>query len=193
MYRNKWRLTTVPPDSVQIGSLVVSKPLFDVVVPLISGLVGTLTGGLITFLVSTATDNRKWRREKGYKLQEQRREAIGIALEWIAPLQQALTKASLVSSAYQFRRIDRAKFSKDYPYVISSLVELEPSAKLRALLPKDAYRMSFEIIHGLEELKHLSLEGLETFKACSDVVSALRAKVENLQSYLEEQYRATFS
>ncbi len=183
----------MPPDTVQLGSWTISKALFDVIAPLLSGLIGTLTGGLITFLVTRATEDRKWQREIRYKAQEERREAIAIALEWIAPLEQALTKASLISNSFQFGRIDQQRFLGDYPDVISRLTKLDPPARLRVFLPKDAYSISFEVIDGLEQLKHLSFDGLETFKACSDLVTSLREKVQKLQTYLEEEYRKTFN
>jgi hypothetical protein len=172
--------------------LIISKAVFNVIAPLISGLVGTLTGGLITFLVTNSIENRKWRRETEYKLKEEKREAFAVALEWIAPLQQSLTKASLVRSAYQFGRIDQERFLERYPDVIPSLTKLDPPARFRAVLAKDAYALSFEIIYGLDRLKDLSMQGIAAFEDCADLESELREKTGKLEDYLQEQYLDTF-
>ena len=182
------------PDTVQIGSLVISKTLFDILVPLVSGLIGTITGGFITYLTTRAIEGRKWQREKEEKLKEQKREAISVALEWIAPLDQSLTQASIASSAFQQGDIDQEKFLKDYPYVISSLTTLDPPARLRVMLPENSYAMSLEVIRGIDELKSLALRGrMKSFMACTKLVSALRQKIDKLDSYLKEEYLKTFS
>lgn len=70
---------------------------------------------------------------------------------------------------------------------------MDPPAHLRVILPEDANPMSWEVIDGLEELKLLSLEGMSTFKTCSDLAADLMTKVKQLDDYLAEEYRGTFS
>ncbi|GEM_PF-6001964 len=81
-------------DSVQIGSLVISRAVFDVLSPLI----GVIIGGLVTYFTTRAVEDRKWKREIRYEKQKELREGIAVALEWINPLHNALTRASLMST-----------------------------------------------------------------------------------------------
>jgi hypothetical protein len=146
------------PDTVQIGSLQISKTLFDVLVPLISGFLGTFVGGFITYFVTKASENRKWQKEKNDLFQEHKRKALAIVLEWIGLLQKALSDASFLSSRFQRGIIDHESFVRDFPYVISVLKENEPPASFRVMLPEDVYSLSREIVDGIEKLKYLVLE-----------------------------------
>jgi len=187
----------MPPDIVQIGPLVISKSLLDVVSPL----VGTLIGGLITYLATIAVENRKWRREKKDKLQEQKREAFACALEWITPIDIALNRASMLISSYQWQRIDKNKFLRDFPDLISSLPPDLP-AHLRIFL-EDAYPKSLEIVRGFDDLKFTALMRRETIadtetfieaiEQCNELISDLHTKLDSLSNYLREEYFKTFS
>jgi len=176
---------------VQIGPLVISKSLINVLIPLIGTLIGTLIGGLISYLAITAAEDRKYRREKKDKLQEQQREALALALEWIMPIENALTRASLLGTSFQRHLIDEHKFRHDYPDLISSLANMDPSAHLRVFLPKDAYPRVYEIVEGLHTLRSMALRH-ETLMECIELEADLSIKVGNLKTYLEDEYRKTF-
>ena len=84
----------MPPEFVQIGPIVISKVVLDVLAPLF----GTVIGGFITYFTTRATENRKWKQQKEDQLPEQRREAIALSLEWITPIDLVLYRASTAVS-----------------------------------------------------------------------------------------------
>jgi hypothetical protein len=49
---------------IQIGNYLISRYALDILVPLLSGLVGTVVGGTIAFLSVRSSANRKWNQEK---------------------------------------------------------------------------------------------------------------------------------
>lgn len=177
----------MPPDTVQIGSLVISKSLIDVLLPLL----GTLIGGLISYLATTAAEDRKYRREKKDRLQEQQREALALALEWIEPIGNALTRATSVSRSLQMHLIDENQFLHDYPDLIASLANMDPPARLRVFLPKDAYPTVNEIVSELDTIKAKALSH-GTLMECIELGADLSVKLGNLKNYLEDEYRKTF-
>ena len=180
----------MPPDTVQIGSLVISKSLLNVVFPLI----GTLIGAFITYLTTTAVENRKWQREKKDKLQEQKRDAFADALEWITPTNNALISACGLVFAYLRHDINEDQFLGDFPDLLRSL-PIDPPAHLQIFLG-DAYPQSMEIVRGLRDLRVMALRRreitLEAIQQCSQLISDLEAKSDNLRSYLREEYLKTF-
>ncbi len=186
------------PDVIQIGKWVISKTAFDVLVPLLSGLIGVLAGGFVTYLTSKSIEDRKWNRELKYKRQEEKRKSIAMALEWIEPLQQALSKAMLLSSRYQMygdqppMGISQEEFNQKYPDVISTLAKHDLPANLRVLLPGDAYKKSFEIIAGLEDLRILPLRGIKEFGKAGDLINSLQTKLDSLQQALSDEYEKTY-
>lgn len=179
-------------DAITLWGWEISKELFDVFVPQLSLVVGILLGGVTTFLTTSALERHKWKRDLSYRYQEGRRRAILAAFGWVRPLQQALTKAASGSSAHQSGRIDKDTFLERYPDVISTLVKLDPPAHLKALLPKAAYPISFEIIRGLEELRFLSSVSPSSLATWSSLVARLTKKMIELENYLAEEYRGTF-
>lgn len=188
----------MPQDTIQIGTLVISKAIFDVLVPLISGLVGVLSGGLITYLTTRSIEDRKWRREITYKRQEEQREAIALVLEWIPPLQAALSKAMLMSTRYQMQgndpaeRMTQEEFMREYPHVLSELTKYDLPGRLRVLIP-GAYDQSFQIIEGLNQLRSLSLSRMKTFEEAGKLVADLHTKLERFRHSMADAYLQTYS
>ena len=76
----------MPDDVVQIGPIIISKVVFDVLTIIFS----VVVGGLITYLTTRKVEIQKWEQQKKDKRQEQYREAIAKALDWIAPMESAL-------------------------------------------------------------------------------------------------------
>lgn len=70
----------MPPDTVQIGHWVVSESLLYALIPVLSVLLGTLMGVLLTFFTSSALEERKWRRENKSRLRAEQREALALIL-----------------------------------------------------------------------------------------------------------------
>ncbi|GEM_PF-3664192 len=84
------------------------------------------------------------------------------------------------------------EFTSKYPYVISELVKLESSARLRALLPREYYDRSFEIIRGLDELKNMPADKMKNFEAAINLSVGLDGKLEKLQEELTKAYQKTY-
>jgi hypothetical protein len=184
---DRWRFA-MPPDTVQIGSLLISKSILDIVFPLL----GTLIGGFITYLATSVIENRKWKRERVGKLQEQQREAVARALDWMVPLSSALIQVESLTSALQSNSIDEEQFRNKYPDVISTLAKMDPPSHMIVMLPESAYARGHEILMGFERLKALNLMS-HSSNECFDMVSTLRAMINGLQDYLRQEYLKTFA
>jgi hypothetical protein len=186
----------MPPDVVQIGPLVISKAVLDAVAPLL----GTLIGGLITYLATRAVEKRKWEQEKRDRLQEHRREAIGLALEWIAPIHSALTQASLCTRSYLLGIIDVTKFMHDWPKLLSALASKDLPARMQVHLPSDAYARGQRIIIGLDRLMTYNLVGRvedtddlkAKFNECFSTLEGLSSELDAMENNLKEEYRRTY-
>jgi phosphate/sulfate permease len=186
----------MPPETVQIGPLIISKVVLDVLAPLI----GTLVGGFITYISTRTVENRKWEQQKRDKFQEQRREAIALALEWLDPIRSALSKATLITSSKLFNRRSDEDFRKSWPNLLATLSQMDPPARLQVMLPQNTYERGLHIIHGLDELRSFLLidqptnkEELQAkFEQCSHHLSVLQNTLRSLEKDLTDEYKRTF-
>lgn len=184
------------PDTVQIGSFIISKVIIDVFAPLL----GTLIGGLITYFSTRAVENRKWEQQKRDRLQEQRREASAIALEWLDPIRNALTKASLISSASLYERRSAEELRKSWPDLLTALSRMDPPTKLQVLLPASTYERGLQIIHGLDELRTFTIFNTPSkpedwqvrLEQCTKHIATLQNILSSLEKDLLEEYQQTF-
>ena len=185
----------MPPDTVQIGSMVISNSLLNIIFPLASGWIGVLIGGLITYLTTMAVENRRWQREKKDKLQQERRDAFACAREWMVPTSNAVISAHSLVSAYSRNDINEGQFLSDFPDLLWSL-PTDPPAHLEVFLG-DSYRQLMEITRGLRDLKVMALRthgtSLEAIQQCSQLLDDLQAKSDNLKRYLGEEHLKTFA
>jgi len=155
-------------------------------------LIGTLIGGFITYITTSTTENRKWKRERMSKLQEQQREAIGRALDWMVPITSALIRVESLTSAFQSSAVDENHFRREYPDLVSSLAKMDPPPHLVVMLPKNTYARGNDIIMRFEKLRALNMMR-DSPRECFDMVSILRAKIDELRDYLEQEYLKTFT
>jgi hypothetical protein len=189
----------MPPDFVQIGPFIISRVVFDTAVPLVS----VVIGGLITYLTTRAIENRKWEQQKKDKLQEQRREAIGLALEWIAPIESAVTRASLLTSSFIKKTISEDEFRSRWPDLISVLARKDIPVRLSVLLPPNTYERGIQITMQLEELQAFSLisepigkttveEWTKRFDSVTHCIASMQQTLTALNHELTEEYKRTF-
>jgi hypothetical protein len=108
-------------DFVQIGSFTVSKVVFDAFIIILS----VVTGGIITYLTTRAIENQKWLQQKKDRQQEQYREALALALDWIAPIDTALVRIQSLSGALIGNRITRGEFQERWPDLLNELGHLD--------------------------------------------------------------------
>src|SRR5258708_37454425 len=105
----------MPPDVVQIGPFIISKVVFDVLVPLLSALFGTLIGGLVTYFAARAIENQKWQQQKENKLKKESREAPAIKLEWLDSNGVSFQKASRLVFKFQWTNDNHDPLSDKWP------------------------------------------------------------------------------
>jgi hypothetical protein len=184
-------------DIVKIGPLEISRVVFDIFIPLIS----VVIGGLITYLTTRALESRKWKQEKKDKLQEKRREALALALEWLAPIEAAWIRASSVASAFIRGDISEEEFRKRWPDLLSELVKRDLPASLNVLLPPEAHKRGLLILRQLDDLRHASYSSgitnsksfMEKFEGIFQHQENIRENMRLLEKELVEEYNKTFS
>ncbi len=178
----------MPPDVVQIGPFIISKVVFDVLVPLLSALFGTLIGGLVTYLAARAIENQKWQQQKENKLKEDSREALAIMLEWLDPIGLSLQKASRLVFKFQWTNDDHDLLSDKWPNLLNELAARDVPIRLQVLIPPELYERAFKIHQGLEELKDYALFSPqpESQQETMQNIKKSLEQVENLQQILSK-------
>jgi len=187
------------PEVVQIGPYVVSKIVFEAFALLTS----VVIGGLITYLTTRTIENRKWAEHKRDKRQEQRREALAQALEWIPPIHIALTKAQLKVSRFHKKEISRNELIRQWPNLLSELAKKDLPMRLSVLLPRTVNQRVDQILEQLQNLQSFALhssdtvkpnkdEWIATFNVFVDRNSALQENLNALRRELTSEYERTF-
>ena len=189
----------MPNDVVQIGPLIVSRAVLDVAGPL----VGVVVGGLVTYLTTRAIESKRWEQQKKDKLAEQRREAIGLALEWLAPIESVLTEASLLASRLIRGTMSEDEFRGRFPDLVALLANKDLPARLRVLLPLDAYSIALQIVREVEDLRAFSLisrpvgtttaeEWTERLDSVAESLERMQQMLSALERQLTQEYKSTF-
>jgi hypothetical protein len=95
----------MPPDTVQIGPLLISKSVFDAILPVLT----LFLGGLFGYIGKTFAENRQWKREDQKAAREEARREKEREAETQAKLRQKLHDMyadgvkSLAVLLYEFR------------------------------------------------------------------------------------------
>jgi hypothetical protein len=121
----------------------------------LSGFIGVVVGGLITYLTARKLETQKWEQQKKDKLLQDRREAIVQMMDWIDPIHIEMLGAMLVASV---KWPPGAPGEDDWPGVTDGIAELHIRAPKRYLLPPGLYEMADPIIVKVEELRKLARE-----------------------------------
>ena len=188
------------PDTVQIGSLVISKSIFDALMVML----GVITGGLIAFLTTTAIEKKRWEAQKADRTQEHRREALALALEWIPPIELALEKAVMLASGYLRNETSEKEFSRQWPNLLHELAIRDLPMRLNVLVPDSIQQRTNAIIEELRSLQSFTFsvkpvrnvdqsEWMKRFHAFSDQASKLRNEFTLLKQELISEYKKTFA
>jgi hypothetical protein len=191
----------MPNDVVQIGSIIISKAIFDVFTIIFS----VIVGGLITYLTTRAVEIQKWEQQKKDKRQEQYREALAMALDWIAPIESAMIKIETISSSYIMKHISKDEFQKRWPNLLSTLSTLDKAipARLQVLLPTAAYN-AIQIITQIDELYYYLLYSelpanqvdiqsiTEQIGGASDRIVNINKIAAGYKKLLIDEYKGTF-
>jgi hypothetical protein len=191
----------MPNDVVQIGPIIISKVVFDVLTIIFS----VIVGGLITYLTTRAIEIQKWEQQKKDKKQEQYRGALAMALDWIAPIESALTQIESISTSYIWKHISREEFQKRWPDLLSKLSTLEKAipARLQVLLPFATYN-GLQIVKQIEELYYYLLHSelppeqvnidsvRERIYGASDRIMSINKMASEYKKLLIDEYESTF-
>jgi hypothetical protein len=180
-------------------SKVCWEKLFDSLWPL----VGVLVGGFITYRVTSVVATQRWQQEKADRRAQIEREGIAKALEWLDPMERALSRSNLlVSSLLQFK-IDDERFLASYPTLVSDLAKLDVPMPHRILLSDNIYVAGNRIIRAFDEVRteaimrgqEASFQGKpmlglhELGKKLDDI----GRQIEELRLKLVDAYKHTFS
>ena len=181
------------PDTLQIGSLIISKTIIDIFAPML----GTIIGGLISYFSIKSIEERKIKQQKLNDFQDQKREAIKIALQWLDHIHNAITKVSLQSHPYQPNLAN----TNNWPDLLKELTKYDVPRHLSILLPADSYKKSNIIIGLIEELRvKIILESktknpdeLKEFtKETIDTINLMQMNLDELLNVLESEYINSF-
>ncbi len=172
------------------------------ILPIAGTLIGVVIGGLISAFSTWRIENQKWRRDRKEKLDVLRRDALAVALEWLEPMRNAETRASLlVMSAIQ-GTVDDEQFLNEFPYLLGDLVKQDLPGNLRAVLPNDAYARGYEIVRNIYNLRILGVKyGQEArrkgipmvgFDECNAALATISKQIIALETDLQNAFRSTF-
>ena len=168
----------------------------DILFPLI----GVIIGGLISYLSTSRLQARRWEREKKYKLAEKRREAVSLALEWLAPIERAWNSAFMISSSFARGDISEKEFRERWPDLLSELAKRDLPASLNILLPEGIRHRGFRVLRQLDAFKFDSFSlgpadcgsVLEKIDKVVQRQEIIRQEMRLLEKELVDAYSGTF-
>ena len=187
------------PETVQIGSLVISKSVFDALMVMS----GVVVGGLMTYLTTRSIENKRWEAQKQDRLQEHRRQALGLALEWIPPIELAVENAAMIASDYLDNQTSETEFVKKWPNLLHELAKRDLPMRLNVLVPISIQQQTDAIVDEVRFLQSYTLsvkwtrkaeqtEWLNNIQVFKNRVAELRARLSRLKADLKLEYDKTF-
>lgn len=188
----------MPDNLVQIGSFTMSRVVLDV----LAILCGAIVGGLITFFAMRAIERQRWRQDKADRLAQMKREALAHALEWLDPMDRAISRASTLTSAFLQGTLEHEELMKGWPALLSQLAPRDIPPRLRVFLPKGAYakgnaivlsldRLLTETVRSGQELR-LGKDRSQGWENCFTQVTSIQEAISTLKHELEAHYKETF-
>ena len=188
----------MPPETVQIGSFVVSRLILDLTIPLLS----VIVGGLITYFTTRALEYHRLKIEQKVEFINRKREALGQALRWADIVDKDVTWATLVANNFLRGMIDEKRFRERWPDVLSELAEKDIPPYLGVLLPEEAYHIGQQIVRQLGDLYLLSLrasagksdseEWKQHYEEFLHLSASLHNQVKEYRDLLKSEYLKTF-
>lgn len=185
---------------IQIGNYLVSRYALDILVPLVSGLLGTMVGGTLAFLSVRASANRQWSQERKDRLLVERRQALASALEWFDPFRMAVMRARLLTESYMRGMINEDAFRAQWPNLIGHPGIKDPPTKLQVWLPANTYNKTLEIFSEFENYFFKidrqasgSEAWSERFGRYFDFFDELEKQLKRFEEELIAEYKQTFA
>jgi len=175
------------------------KDTLDIIIPLVSGLLGTIIGGLITYFSVRASDNRKWEQAKIDRLSSEHQEAIAMALEWCEPFRKNILKARLLTGSFLQQWLELDELRSQWPNLLENLAQQNLPAKLQVWLPPDTYQKALHIaaklnnfISNIDPFPLKTEEWRERFNQYSIFFNGLNEELEVLEMELSKAYKQSF-
>jgi hypothetical protein len=167
-----------------------SKPLADILFPLI----GTIIVGLIAYFSTTAIETRKWKRERETKYRQQSRQALIRVLDWIAPVDDAFTNATVTVMMFKQGEMTGEDFHRSIVKVFPKPGDLHRLPEhYQALLDKDIYEEGYSVFLDLffavtppSDNKDIDIE------AFTKEMEGIQEKFNHWRDRVHDAYRATF-
>jgi hypothetical protein len=186
-----------PEDTILIGGYCFFKSTFDILIPVITAIIGVIVGGWIANYSSSTLQKREWKRQDFIEQAKPKREAIEIALQWIQPMRSYLIKAEAVASSYLFGHLNIDELRERYPRLITNkLVEFDVPAHLIPYLPEHTYDRGY-LVNKLFEDYYYELQDADKSKPQDNLVltrqsQVIREIITKLETELQAEFDSTF-
>ena len=176
---------------------------FDRLLDIAGPLVGALIGGLVTYLATRAIEIRRWNQQKKDLLAEAKRNALTKTLDWLDPIDRALSKLCLqVSALLAFQFDGAAEPLRVQSKLISELAQTHVPPELGLLLPSDLFSDSHHLLGNFSEACADAVSWAQKCQAerqrnvglekHSQKLAELRKQLDGLCEKLKQAYLATF-
>ena len=141
------------------------------------GLIGVALGGLLSFLSSFWSENKKWKRERNLEKNRDLRTALGTSVKWIDHMQNSYYHASVISQNFLQKKINEDEFRKEWPKLQSALAKMDVEQKFIPILPSKVYSEGNQILKMFENAFIKSISIGQSFRHSNPEVVA-KAKEE---------------
>ncbi len=155
------------------------------VAALLSGFIGVLVGGIVTYLATSLIESQKWKQQRQDRHTDDRRAALQKAVEWIAPIEFAVVRAHAASGLAE----------EGWLHFVSEVAALQGRPPDTFLLPPDLQNTQSMIMQQLTSLQFVE----EAFSQgrCSradimQVLAGIRKLTSEFQRISRDAYNATY-
>ncbi|MCC7020681.1 MAG: hypothetical protein IT332_13045 [Ardenticatenales bacterium] len=140
-------------STLQTASSLTQSGVPDFVWQAILSLLAVGVGAAISYFFTVRTEKKRIEAQRLDLFNHDRREAIGLALEWIAPLDLALMKATSLATRPMRDDTPRQELVRGWPDPLKDLKEKDLPARLQYLLPKGMSRRAISLCLELDQLR----------------------------------------
>src|SRR5512140_3146638 len=152
---------------------------------LLSGFIGVLVGGIITYLATLGIEVQKSKQLKKDRRADDLRAALRRAAEWIAPIEFAVARAHAASGQAE----------EAWVRFVSELASVQGNLAETFLLPPELQNVNNLIVQQLANLQFYEISephGLGSREELLKVLMSLRKLTTEFRGLVREAYNATF-
>lgn len=162
-------------------------------------LIGVLIGGLVTYFTVRTTEQIRWKQQKIDKFQEEYRQVLITAMDWIDPYRDAIYQANKVLGDFLMERKSESEYLVEWPKLVGHPELKDPPKKLRVFLPDDIYPRFLTVLRNLDDIRILPLhtqrgtkDFFEAYRETGKLLDALEQEIERLNEKLIAEYKGTY-